>query len=255
MIKRETMNLRLRREWCWSYGVAHRESLLHAYMTERGITKRPFLSDVVDALIEEVQGARLVEGILPLDRFAQTESRSGRPLVTINTRIAQIPGVKDVDGVAYAAKWHESIHIPRDIACTAQPAPWQTPHHREAAEPAAPLVVCRATTRGGTAEERDREFIAETAGLAAAIAGADLARCVQFRDFQARFATGGDTGWVGWTLLRDVAAFLGVNRTALCTYLGQRGFITIVRKGDRQQLIAAPQGIQQSGGIVWRSLD
>ena len=61
-----------KRAEAWNLGIAHRESLVNQYMTKHALRERPFLKDVVGALIEEVQGARLLEEVLPLDTFGQT---------------------------------------------------------------------------------------------------------------------------------------------------------------------------------------
>ena len=50
---------------CWTLGVQHREGLIREYMKANGLTDRPFLKDVIDDLIEEVQLARLREDVLP----------------------------------------------------------------------------------------------------------------------------------------------------------------------------------------------
>lgn len=247
-------DLQQRREWCWNYGVHHRERLVETYMAQRGLKKRPFLADIIDELIEDIQEARLVEAVLPLDRFAQTERCGGRVVVTINSRIDQIPGVKDAAGVAYEAKWHESLHIDRDMGRPAPPAPWLKAPSGAALQPVA-TVVCRSMGRKGTLAEREREFIAETAGLAASIAGADLERCSSFREFQCRTADGGDLGWIGWELMRRTAMFLGVNRSALVKYLQQRGLIRIVERDGARRLIASPQRVQGPGGFEWARLD
>jgi len=73
------------------------------------------MKDVIDDLIEDVQGARLLEDVLPLDRFAQAEIVDNRVVVTINKRVMDMPGVKNVTGVALVSKCHESIHIARDF--------------------------------------------------------------------------------------------------------------------------------------------
>jgi hypothetical protein len=249
------LELQQRREWCWNYGVQHRETLLREYMARKGLTTRPFLVDVIDELIEEIQGARLTEGVLPLDRFAQTERRNGRIVVTINSRISAIPGVRDAEGVAYVGKWHESIHIPRDFATSPALAPWQQPLRSAEGLDDRQTIVCRSTKLGATRRERDREFIAETAALAAAISGRDLERSPDYQQFRARAADGGDIGPIAWKLLRGAAQFIGVNRTALKKYLEQRGHIQVDMRDGRERLIAAPQRIVMPGKVGWRCLD
>jgi hypothetical protein len=249
------LELQQRREWCWNYGVQHREALLREYIARRGLTKRPFLAAVIDELIEDIQGARLTEAVLPLDRFAQTECRNGRIVVTINSRIPEIPGVLDVEGVAYVAKWHESIHIPRDFAPSPSLAPWQHPLMSAAGRDNSQTIVCRSTKLGATRRERDREFIAETAALAAAICGHDLEYSTDYQKFRWRAADGGDIGPIAWKLLAGAAEFIGVNRTVLVKYLELRGFVRVELYQGRRRLIAAPQRIVKPGKVEWRCLD
>ena len=58
-----------KRQRAWGLGIQHRENLLHRFMTGPGLRERPFLKDVIDEIIEEVQGARLLQEVLSLDRF------------------------------------------------------------------------------------------------------------------------------------------------------------------------------------------
>ncbi|MDP6495960.1 MAG: hypothetical protein QGI09_11220, partial [Dehalococcoidia bacterium] len=105
---------RLSQAECWDLGVRHRETLLQVYMERNRLKHRPFLKNVIDDLLEDVQGVRLREEVLPLDTYARTEFVAGRVEVSINSRISEIPGVKDSRGVAHVAKWHESIHVEHD---------------------------------------------------------------------------------------------------------------------------------------------
>ena len=232
---------------CWDLGVQHRETLLKQYMEANQLTERPFLKDVIDDLIEEVQQARLREDILPLDTYAQTEVDRGRVMVTINSRIADIPGVKDAAGVAYIGKWHESMHVARDMDVgTAHAERHLTPF--PGFEVGAPrLIVCR-STRPADRAIAEREFVAENAAIAAAIAGADLRRCDAFLEFRRLAARGGDLGGLGWRLLYRTAEAIGVNISALVTYLEQRGFIIVAPGGGKQRLLAVPQLL---GGTEW----
>lgn len=186
--------LELKRTACWQIGVQHREMLLREYMTRAGHRERPFLKDVIDELIEDVQGARLRTGVLPLDIFAQTELVRGRVEVTVNSRLANIPGVKDSAGVAYVAKWHESMHVARDRDALIAPSRQLQPCLPGLEVSVPRRIVCRRTTAAADPQEAEREFIAETAALAAGIAGPDLARCAAFCQFQQLAAGGGELG-------------------------------------------------------------
>jgi hypothetical protein len=68
-------------------------------MARYGLANRPLLKDIVDDLIEGIQGARLRQGVLPLDRFGQTENLGGKLEVTINSRIPEMILAKDVAGI------------------------------------------------------------------------------------------------------------------------------------------------------------
>ncbi len=102
------------------------------------------------------------------------------------------------------------------------------------------MVVCRSVGSGGHAGQLEREFIAENAGLSMAIALPDLRRCAAFLELHRRGVGGGDLGGAGWSLLYEIAEFIGVNITALVTYFGHRGLCHVVHDGGRRRLIAAP---------------
>jgi hypothetical protein len=246
------LSLQAKRQWCLDYGVQHREHLMQIYMDRKGLTKRPMVNDVIDEMIEEIQGASLRSEALPLDRFAQTQNRKGRTIVTISNRIHQIPGVIDVDGVATVAKHHESIHVGRDMHPGALAAPWQVLRRGVGHSPVDEgTVVCRAQRLGQTTEERDREFIAELAGLASSIAGADLERCPLWREFQSIAADGRELKPHTIGLLRKTAAYIGVNRSALRKYLELRGLLRVEVRDGVRRVVIAPQHL---GGFRWVQL-
>lgn len=240
--------LEAKRAECWTLGVQQREALLRQYMAVNRMQERPFLKDVIDDLIEEVQGARLRYEVLPLNTFAQTELANGRIEVSINSRIGEMPGVKDAIGVANVAKWHESIHVARDVEggiSNAQDLQVALPGFG-AQRPS--LIVCRTQ---GAAESKvpEREFVAENAALAAAIAGPDLMRCPAFQQFQRLAAGGGDLGTTAWRPLYDTAEAIGVNISALARYFQQRRVFRIVAQDGKQRIVAAPQLFQGLEGL------
>jgi hypothetical protein len=212
---------------------------MREFMLRNGLTERPHLKDVIDELIEDVQGARLIEEVLPLDRFAQTEAVGGKIVVSINSRIAQIPGVKDPIGVSTVAKWHESIHVARDIK--AETLEWD---HDQLTLPGfesrrESLIVCR-TAQGHRIAGEEREFLAENAGVAAAICGADLARSPSFSKFQRLAAQCVELAGDGWHLLYETADGIGVNASALVRYLEKRRMFQIVQREDRRFILPMP---------------
>ena len=206
-------------------------------MAESRVTERPFLKEIIDDFIEEPQGARVLEGVLPRDTFGQTEAVKGKIEVTINNRFAEMSNVKDAYGVAYMTKWHESIHIEHDISpgiSEGEPRQLGLP----GIEGDIPrLIVCRGV-KSGDREIAEREFIAENAAIAAAIAGPDLLRCEGFLEFRRLAAQGGDLGSYGWKLLYRTSEAIGVNITAVVRYFTHLGFIWVEDPNGRKRLIA-----------------
>lgn len=229
-----------KRKESWNLGIEHREALVSQYMTRRAIQERPFLKDVVDDLIEEVQGARLRVEVLPLDTFGQTEAVNGRIEVSINSRIAKMPGVKDAAGVSHVTKWHESLHIERDLAMNPSDSPYLQLGFPGIDSQLPRLIVCR-NTRSNDSIIAEREFIAENAAVAAAIASSDLNRCPAFVRFRRLAVKGGDLGSTGWQLLYQTAGDIGVNITALVSYFERRGLYRIESHDGKRSLIANPQ--------------
>ena len=237
---------------CWALGIQVREALVWKHMAEHGLRDRPLTKDIVDELIREGLGARLREEPLPLDRFAQTEVVRGRIEITINTRISEMPRVKDVAGVSYISKWHEIIHVPQDLGC-------RKVDRRlvEAALPGIETPVLRVAGRRvtfcrggplGRQRASTREFIAENAAYAAAIGVPDLRQCPAFSRFTAlRAGRGGFSGW-SWELLHQSADFLGVNRAALVRYLVHRGFVRVSQSRGRPRLMPTSNFYR---GIGW----
>jgi hypothetical protein len=236
-----------RRAECFSYGTQLRERLLAQYMAKYGYTDRPFLKDVVDDAIEEGLGARVLEEILPLDRYAQSEIVGHRVIVSVNSRAGEIPRVKHTAGVIYVGKWHEAIHVdghlkPTQGAVAGEPQP--LPLFEDVRER---VIVCRGT--GWQKHENPQwEFTAENGGLAAAIAAADLMRCESFLELLARVKQGGDLGRYAWRLLYDTADHIGVNPPALLRYFGHRGLCRLVTEDGVRSLVADPQLF---AGVTW----
>jgi hypothetical protein len=228
----------IKREDCWAIGVRHRERLVAEFMSRTGLQVRPFLKNMIDDLIEDVQGARLREEVLPLDRFAQTELVDGRVVVSVNTRIADVPRAKDIAGIVYISKWHESIHVDRDFVEDSGDG------ERKDARPVADvnrsrLIVCR-STGGRRGAQPPWEFVAENAALAAAIAGPDLARSRAFFRFQRLAAQRGDLGSRAWAALYEICEDIGVNIAALVRYFDHLGICHVVEDGNRRRLYAPP---------------
>ena len=225
------------RQEAYEFGRAHREALVSEWMSQTGETTRPLLRDIIEEVITDVLNARLRDEILPLDRFAQTERVNGRFEVSINSRIDEMPKVKNVAGIRYAAEWHETIHIVRDFPTEVAPGlAGQEQLPGFAVEPPE-LVVCRGFGDIDSRAERARESFAESAGTAAAICRDDLARCPEYGEFTLLISKGGALGKNGWRLVYRIADFIGVNGPLLSKFWQHQGFIRVGRDGT---LLAQP---------------
>ena len=225
----------------WTYGIEHRERLVRTFMDGDRLTVRPLLKDIVDILIEEIQGARLREDVLPLDRYAQTESAGGRLEVTVNSRIHLMEGVKHVNGVAHVAKWHESIHVDRDFRDLGQARVGEQASLPGLVAQLPALVACRGFHENLPAERKASEFFAETAGVAAAVCGEDLNQSPAYRYLVRRARQGGELGASGWSLLYSAAEFIGVNPSTLLKFLEHNGIAAAARRDSGNRLIGNVQ--------------
>jgi hypothetical protein len=223
----------------WRLGVDHREDLVRAYMEQNGLSERPMLKDVIDDLLIDMQGVRLLEEVLPMDTYAQTEAVKGRIVVSINQRIGEMKWVKDPAGIAYLAKWHESLHVARDVRSVNRLVRQLPMSLHTVAGQKYRLIVCRKIGTPDEAGADERELMAENAALAAAISPLDLARSQAFMELQELAARGGDITTPGWSILARSASDIGVNRTVLFRYFQQRGQMTAISQSGRQRLIVS----------------
>ncbi|HXF50744.1 MAG TPA: hypothetical protein VNM43_03565 [Dehalococcoidia bacterium] len=212
------------RRAAWAYGRSLREELLAKYREEFGLAAAPAPAKVVDELFPYL-GASLRFEPLPLDRFAETVVVDGRPLVRVNERLRDIPGVKDAHGVENVAKWHELVHVARDLDVLRAPASAMLPGF------AAPGFVCRRAVGALPAVEA-REFFAEEAGRAAAVSLRALQRAEPFRLLLARAHDGAEPVAGAWTLLYESAEAIGVNISALVKQLSLEGLIVVDGRGS-----------------------
>jgi hypothetical protein len=237
----------------FALGVEVRERAVAAYMAQNQLTERPMLKDIIEDIITEVHGARLLRGVLALDTFAQTERVGERLEVTLNTRIAEMQRVKDPKLIEHVALWHEDIHIEVDFVEAPRLDGEAVQLSLPEMVPAPPqLIMCR---RGpaGFGPEAIREFRAENAALAASIAGPDLARCDAFLPFQALAEQGGELGSRGWRLLYHISETIGVNISALVRFLTYRGLVRVDRDGEHQRLYGSQRLIGRGNGGEWNA--
>ena len=99
----------------WVYGRELRDHLLSRYCKEYGIVVPPPPAHVIDELLTDFMGVKLRFDPLPTNVFAQTNWVDGDPVVTINSRTRDIKGVKYDEGVKNVAKFHEAVHVERDL--------------------------------------------------------------------------------------------------------------------------------------------
>ena len=225
----------LRRE-AWQFGRELRDGLLADYARAYGEPGRP-PALIGGELLTDFLGARLAYDALPLDVFAQTSWEDDRALVTVNSRMREIPGVKDAEGVAHVAVWHEIMHVQRDLS-TLRRGP-QTAF--AGMRPSAPIACSRDQRDGGLrGEELRREVFAEEAGRAAAVSWPHLRRAAGFRDFLDLATRGRASGTAGWPPLYRAAEEIGVNISALVRQLEAEGFLIVDRSGDRRGLHPQP---------------
>ena len=225
----------LRRE-AWQFGRGLRDALLADYARAYGEPGRP-PALIGGELLTDFLGARLAYDALPLTVFAQTAWDEDRALVTVNSRMREIPGVKDAEGVAHVAIWHEIVHVQRDL-----PALRRGPQAAFAGmHPSAPIACSRDPRAGGLhGTELRREVFAEGAGRGAAVSWPHLRRAAGFRDFLDLATRGRASRTAGWRPLYRAAAAIGVNISALVTQLEVEGFLIVDRSGDRPVLHPQP---------------
>jgi len=231
----------------WKYGRALRNQLVSRYREEYGVEAPPPPALIVDELLTDFMEASLTFDPLPLEIYAQTKWKNGRALVTINSLTGKMTGVKDAMGVQNVAKFHEVVHVDRDLA-ELNSGPQL--HMPELGPPA--KIVCHrgfgqmppsSTQRNprtpGNASRR--EFWAEEAGRAAAVSYEALARSDAFRAF-IRLRQVGSVAANGerWTLLYQAAEDIGVNISALVKQLGLEGQIVVQKEGGRQVIHPQP---------------
>ena len=83
----------------WNYGRALRNDLVSRFREEYSVDVPRPPALIIDELLTDFMGVSLNFDQLPLDIFAQTEWKDGRPLVTVNSLTGNMTGVKDASGV------------------------------------------------------------------------------------------------------------------------------------------------------------
>jgi hypothetical protein len=223
---------RRQQEQAWAFGREQCDRLLSNYQTDYGLAPPPPPAKIIDELLTDYLKAALQFDPLPLDRYGETRLEDGKAVVTINSRLGDIEGVKDAQGVENVAKWHEAMHVIRDLDTLVAPASRMFDGFDQPAQ-----IVCYRAAGAKVLTRRDesveREFWAEEAGRAAAVSLKALQRAESFRALLR--AAGRSTGAVvgAWPLLYDAATEIGVNITALVKQLSLEGCIVVDREGGR----------------------
>jgi len=225
-----------RRREAWAYGRELRDRLLVEYQRKYDLQSPPAPALIIDELLTDFLNVDLKFDPLRDDVFAQTEWIKGRTVVTVNTLSGHIPGVKDAAGVDNVGKWHETIHIVRDLHVIRTAPTLMLPGFE-----APPTVTChRGLRRSLSPECVAREFWAEEAGRAAAASLPALTLSESFQELceRAERVTGPVPG--GFPLLYQAAKDIGVNITALVTQLTLEGRIEIRQESGRRTVHVQP---------------
>ena len=231
----------------WIYGRALRDQLVSRYREEYAVDLPPPPALIVDELLTDFMGVSLRFDPLPFDIYAQTEFMDGRPIVTVNSLTEQIAGVKDAAGVQNVAKFHEVVHVDRDLPelNIGPQLSWQ-----ELGPPAKIVChrgfgqtrpLCRRPKPGSHLDKSWREFWAEEAGRAAAVSYEALACSDAFRAFiRLRQLGSAVVNSERWTLLYRAAEDIGVNISALIKQFVLEGQIIVQKEGGRQVIHPQP---------------
>ena len=231
----------------WNYGRALRNQLVSRYRDEYGVDRPPPPALIVDELLTDFMDVSLNYDPLPLGIYAQTEWKDGRTLVTVNSLTGRIVGVTDASGVQNVAKFHELVHVDRDLPelnnglqlfMPELGPPAKIVCHRGFGSMRPPSIQPKPGTRG---DRSWREFWTEEAGRAAAVSYEALADSEAFRAFirlrqVGSFAANGER----WTLLYRAAKDIGVNISALVKQLSLEGQIVVQKDGGRQVIHPQP---------------
>lgn len=223
---------RRKREDAWEFGRNVCRDLLDQQQQEYELDAAPAPARVIDEILKDILNVQLRERPLPLDRFAEAKYVDGQVVVVVNSKTREIEGVKDGQGVQNVAKWHECIHVVRDLDYLREERPAMLPGFETEAQ-----VVCRrGLAQSINSAEVEREFWAEEAGRAAAVW---LPALAESEAFQELLTTPGRNPH-GWPLLYRAASDIAVNISTLAKQLELEGLIVRVREGDRTAVYVQP---------------
>jgi hypothetical protein len=220
----------------WAFGRTLRDNLLDAYRRQYGLTAAPPPAKIIDELLTDFLHVELRHEPLPLDRFAETRWGDERAVVTINSRTREIPGVRHPEGVENVGKWHEAVHVARDLDVLRRERPPGLPGFD-----AATAIVClRSGKRSLFQADKAREFWAEEASRAATVSMSALRQSEAFRRLSHMAPRSLGPAPEAWPLLYQAAEDIGVNISALVKQLTLESWIVVVREGGRERVYIQP---------------
>jgi hypothetical protein len=227
-----------KRQRAWAFGREERDRLLAEFQERYRLPVTPAPAKIIDELLTDFMQVRLRYRSLPPDRFAHTTIEEGAIVVSVSDDIRTIPGVKDAEGTANVAKWHEAVHALRDVEMLQRPSSMMLPGFESE-----PEIVCSRAAGKRVArwdEQAEREFWAEEAGRAAAVSLPALQRTNPFIELihRAWSASGPVRG--GFPLLYASAEAIGVNISALVKQLQFEGLIVVQKERGRSEVLVQP---------------
>ena len=175
---------------------------------------------VIDELLDEILGCRLLYCSLSPDILAGTDFSDREPVIKINTSVADVPMYQgaDIDGVLAVSKGHEAIHIIREHGGEIRSEKWGSEIQPDNAE-------------------RRREFEAEIGCRTFMVPGWGLARQECFRELTQRARLGKQPSSKEiWFAVYGIAHGMGVNPAFMKKVLVDRGLISASGKAPNEVL-------------------
>lgn len=197
---------------------------------------------VIDELLDEILGCRLLYCSLSPDILAGTDFSDREPVIKINTSVADVPMYQgaDIDGVLAVSKGHEAIHIIREHGGEIRSEKWGKGQLPLPSFPILPVVLTCYRSPGEIYPdnaERRREFEAEIGCRTFMVPGWGLARQECFRELTQRARLGKQPSSKEiWFAVYGIAHGMGVNPAFMKKVLVDRGLISASGKAPNEVL-------------------